>query len=217
MITDSFLGALGFVHDRRTVCTQFVEALLLASSLSTDNFVVGVVAGLSGRHFKARDNFIIASANALGQVAATTVGIGLAKLCPHLGNLSPIVFGCLGIKELYQAFTTETSKKLACGVSESQPLLRDELPGRDLMEVLSVAFALSVSNLVGGVAGGLAGLPIFVCGVTGLQISYAFLAVGQYLGRKMGDKLQVKLQMRTVTFISAGLFFAIALVQIFLG
>jgi putative Mn2+ efflux pump MntP len=81
-------------------------------------------------------------------------------------------------------------------------------PGKQA-DILSLSLSLSVSNLAGGVGGGMAHIPVLTAAACAFAASVLFLAFGQFVGSRIGRRLPDAVLAR----ISASLFFSLAVVS----
>ena len=138
---------------------SWLLALVLAVSSSTDNFAVGLSVALAGSKLPTRVNLIIAICNAAGAMSSAAVGALLGQAAPTLAPLgSAVIF-------LYLAWEELSSWK--AGESAS-PLARSAVDGM----AWKLAAPMTLNNLAGGVASGVAGVSGTFAGLCALSASY---------------------------------------------
>jgi len=151
-----------------------VQALCIAAASSTDNFLVGLVLGTT--HSNQWHHALvwgIAWCNAAGSYVATATGSSLP-----LAGLQHVVagtaFGYLGFKE-YRDNATADEK-------ETKPNTTDGPPPTTFWQL---ALPMSLNNLAGGVATGVAGVSSLVASGYACWISALFMYAGLWLGARI--------------------------------
>lgn len=151
------------------------QALLIAAASSTDNFVVGISVGLSKRKTVTLLVFGIAGANALGCLLATVSGEAASSILFHSKvqyGLAGLVFLWLSYQEIRQDSDSGTMADPHSSHSEV------ELLGK-------LAIPMTLNNLAGGVATGIAGVSPAVASFYAFWASVIFMYVGVWLGSRI--------------------------------
>ena len=175
------------------------SAVVLSLTSSTDNFVVGFGLGASDAALSLRMNLIVAMANALGALCSSFVGIALGQSAPAAaGILAALIFAFLG----YQEFSAHAA-------NESSPL--PSLAERG--EAWKLALSMTLNNLAGGVAGGLAGAKPASMGLGALVASSLLMWGGHRVGGTLRRRLSAGSSFNPQLF-AGGLFVALALKQL---
>jgi dipeptidase/putative Mn2+ efflux pump MntP len=175
---------------------NLVLALALAIGSSTDNFAVGVSLGIAGHAVNVRLVGLIACANAVGSFVSTYCGQLLGSVAPHLASFfSAAVFAYLAYGEAG-----------AWWASEESPLVTLAADG----VVMRLAVPMTLNNIAGGVAGGVAGVSPLIGSVCVLLAAGLMMAGGQVFGQCCGRAIPVE-----PALISACIFGALATYQLF--
>lgn len=144
------------------------EATLLSVASSLDNFAVGLSLGLVQATLSPRLNFIVAASNAAGAVLSSYVGAALGLHAPGVaGTLAGLIFAWLGLGEAWAYYAREDSVLAA--------LAKDG-------NAWKLALPMTLNNLAGGVAGGLARIPPLLLGAGAFAASFGLMWVGRALG-----------------------------------
>ena len=183
---------------------MWAYALLLACGSSTDNFVVGVTVGISGRPLQFATNAIISVANTAGTAASAACGRALgeaaAPSCAAL--LASCVFAYLASVEFW-SWTKGGGGGAATSMGQQKP-----------GEVLRLALPMTLNNLAGGAAGGAVGVGPVTAGVMALTCSYLMMKGGHVLGLACGKTVSRRVDSEV---ISGAIFGVLALVQLWDG
>jgi putative Mn2+ efflux pump MntP len=175
-------------HFSRYSTDHHWQALVLAFASSTDNFLVGLCTGCTGKPLPVAVLWGIAICNAAGSLVATAGGAFCANTLHATAQLqyglAAAAFGYLAwieYKEL-PASTTTTSKPNQTGSSSSSSRQQASL---------SLALPMTLNNLAGGVAGGVVGLSAVTASLYALFVSVITMWVGYRLGLLMyGRQIQ---------------------------
>ena len=173
-------------------------ALTLAFSSSTDNFAVGLSVALAGSPLPTRVNVIIAICNAAGAMAAASVGVLLGQTAPTIAPAAAAaIFGYLAHDEFSSWSAGESSS----------PLARSAADGL----AWKLALPMTLNNLAGGVASGVAGVSGAFAGGCALVASYLMMECGYALGHRLGSLVEATSVDPRVC--ASAIFVAMALVQ----
>ena len=176
----------------------WVLALTLAFSSSTDNFAVGLSVALAGSPLPTRVNVIIAFCNAAGAMAAASVGVLLGRTAPTIAPAAAAaIFGYLAHDEFSSWSAGESSS----------PLARSAADGL----AWKLALPMTLNNLAGGVASGVAGVSGAFAGGCALVASYLMMEGGYALGHRLGSLVEATSVDPRVC--ASAIFVAMALVQ----
>lgn len=152
-------------------------AILLPIVSSLDNFAVGASLGMSGHPLPVSANCIIALANAFGMMLSGCFGQFMGA---QLGHLVMYFAGCMfvgiGLLELY-------------GLQKEQESLAHRFAARAVESPWLISVPMTLNNLAGGVAGGLAGANVFILSISTLLASFIMMLMGHSLGLMLGTKL----------------------------
>lgn len=155
--------------------------LSLASSL--DNFAVGVSLGMYGRPLSMRVNIIVSACNAVGALLSSQIGVLLGQQAPDVAALlGAIIFVWLGYSEA-------DSYRL----DEASPLTNLAEAG----VAWRLAVPMTLNNVAGGVAGGLAKVRSVDMFFGALVASFGLMFFGHLFG-KYGSKLVNSIDPRLV-------------------
>lgn len=173
---------------------------VLSIASSVDNWAVAMAVGISGTKLSFPDCFIIA---AVGGLASGLADFASALAGQWLKAASSLLCGAffigLALNEFWNYFRGADDQETKKGFTAL---------GKQQIGAFSLAVPLSLNNLAGGVAGGLAGDAFWLLGGCSALASLLFMVLGNYAGRKLGMKLPFS------TEIMAGVaFFAIGLIQ----
>lgn len=180
------------LHPSSPALQTHVDAFLLAVASSTDNFMVGVSAGLSSpplSHFY-KVNLAVALCNAGGTLLATYGG-------DHLKRLPEVA-----LMKLAAAVSTSSSPE-AYKINFSIPALlaamafaylswkeysieelddADDKITKQSSLSYSIALPMTLNNLAGGVAGGVLGLSVLQATIYAFFVSLGSMTFGHFLG-----------------------------------
>uniref|UniRef100_A0A7S4P4K2 GDT1 family protein n=1 Tax=Paramoeba aestuarina TaxID=180227 RepID=A0A7S4P4K2_9EUKA len=184
MTTENWFGTL----------SSFFFAIVLAIGSSVDNLAVGVSLGVSGQRLRPWVNFAIAGSNALGAFLASFGGLWMGEAIPTLAPLlAGVTFAFLSYSEFSSWYHHEES-----------PLTKLAAEG----VVIRLAVPMTLNNLAGGVAGGVAGVSPFVAALSVLVASAVMMWGGHRAGRWLGGTLPVD-----PCVVAGGIFAVLALTQ----
>ena len=177
---------------------MLARALLLALGSSVDNLAVGVSLGLTATplHSMLVVNTIVAACNALGAGLATFGGTLLGKSLPNAAPaIAALAFSYLGWQECRAWWQDEDSSVASLALDNA---------------LLSLALPMTLNNLAGGLAGGVAGIgPLTAAGLA-LVASFLMMYVGHLVGWQLGGSIPVDPR------AAAGcIFVVLALAQVF--
>jgi putative Mn2+ efflux pump MntP len=141
-----------------------LQALWIALASSTDNALVGLSVGLSGKTLSRTVQWGIALCNAVGCACATLGGGILADYLPGTG-LAALAFAYLAWQE-YNDTTTHTS-------NAPPPTTAS----------LQLAIPMTLNNVAGGVTGGALGISATINFGYSMGVSVVTMWVGYRLGR----------------------------------
>lgn len=164
-----------------------LEVLLLSIASSTDNFMVGLSVGISGRRLGVEVNVFISFCNASGAGLAAFLGGTLQQsLPPYLAPLlAAVAFGILGIQDLRefrQKKTVDYSNIERRDSKDEQTKSVTSCP-ESFARALQLAIPMTLNNLAGGVAGGAFGVTPVQAFVYALIASCFTMSLGYRVGR----------------------------------
>jgi putative Mn2+ efflux pump MntP len=148
------------------------QAILIASASSTDNFLVGISVGLSAHRHGSMRGLVwgIAICNAATALATASFGEQIGAV------FSPALQNCAaGMVFLWLAWNEargETDRAEANNAVSQWTLL------------VQLAVPMSLNNMAGGVASGVAGVTASLAAIYALAVSVLFMESGVYLGRR---------------------------------
>lgn len=158
---------------RHGTAPRWSLALVLAFSSSTDNFAVGLSVALAGSRLPPHVNITIALCNAAGALSSAEIGELLGGAAPMLAPAAAGgIFLYLAWLELASWYRGESAS----------PLARTAAKGL----VWKLAVPMTLNNLAGGVASGVVGITPVMAGSFALLASYIMMAVGHFLGTRLG-------------------------------
>ena len=170
-------------------------AAMLAIGSSVDNLAVGVSLGVSGQRLIPWVNLVVGACNALGALLASYGGLWMGAAVPTLAPLfAGATFAYLGYSEAASYYYREES-----------PLTKLAAEG----VVVRLAVPMTLNNLAGGVAGGVAGVSPFAAALSVLAASTIMMWGGHKLGRWVGDSMSVDPRV-----VAGSIFFLLALAQV---
>lgn len=171
-----------------------VDLFLLSISSSLDNFIVGVSLGIREIMLPNRLNLIVSSANAIGAFVSAWAGVffgGLAPLAAGLGAAA--IF-------LYLAYGEAT------GYWHQEPSPMSSFAVKGV--AWRIALPMTLNNIAGGFAGGIAQLGPLSMGSTAFIASFALMHSGHKVGslgaRAMTDRLDPRC-LAALAFFSLGM------------
>ena len=158
---------------------MLMRALLLAVGSSIDNLAVGVSLGLTATPLRSMlaVNVTVAACNALGAGLATFGGTLLGKSLPRAAPaIAALAFTYLGWQEC-RAWWLDENSSLANLAAENA--------------LLSLALPMTLNNLAGGLAGGVAGIgPLTAAGLA-LAASFFMMSAGHLFFFHLGGSIPV--------------------------
>lgn len=174
-----------------------MDLVFLSVSSSLDNFIVGTSLGIADAALPVRLNLAVSAANALGAF----VSAGAGSL---LGSAAPLAAGfAAGGIFLYLAY------------GEADGFLRQEPSALSSLALKGVAWRLALpmtlNNIAGGVAGGIAKLGPFSMGIAAFFASFALMRLGHKVGKLSQGPVARRIDPRCA---AALLFLALAVMQI---
>ena len=160
---------------------------VLAFSSSTDNFAVGLSVALADARLPLRVNVIIAICNAFGALSSAAFGALLGEAAPTLAPLgAALIFLYLGWEEFSSWKAGESASPLARGAAAGM--------------AWKLAVPMTLNNLAGGVASGVAGVSGAFAGMCALFASFSMMQGGYVLGRVVGPWVERWIDPRVVAF-----------------
>lgn len=158
---------------------MLVRALLLAVGSSVDNLAVGLSLGLAATPLRSLlvVNATVAACNAIGAGLATFGGTLLGKSLPSAAPaIAALAFTYLGWQECRAWWLDEASSLASLAVDNA---------------LLSLALPMTLNNLAGGLAGGVAGIgPLTAAGLA-LAASFFMMYAGHLVGWQLGGSIPV--------------------------
>lgn len=148
---------------------SLLQCVLLSFTSALDNFAVGASLGVHQRPLSQKLNCIVSVFNAAGALFSSGVGVLLGSQGTTIEALL-----CVAIF-------------VWLGLSEAESFRRDEAsPLADLAATgtWTLALPMTLNNLAGGVAGGLAGIRPFDMFVGSLVASYVMMFAGHLLAKR---------------------------------
>jgi putative Mn2+ efflux pump MntP len=147
---------------------QLIECVVLSMTSSLDNLAVGFSLGMVSDELSPQLNGIVSLCNAAGALGSSFVGVFLGALAPSAaGFLASAIFAWLGYSEAHAYATNEESILAGLALKGS---------------AWKLALPMTLNNLAGGVAGGLAGVPPIALGVGGFIASFSMMYLGHVAG-----------------------------------
>jgi len=204
---------------------HLVSSFFLAISSNVDNFAVGVAYGVKKIKIGILSNLVIAGISALGTYLSMSVGEIISRfLSEDIANLlGSGVLLIIGIWSIWDTLRTEIEEKRnqrRSSVNELSYNTFIEKPERadlddsrtiDVKESITLAFALTINNLAGGVGGGISGLNIAITTL----LTFIFSILGVTLGYFMGERFTTKLSGKISGIVSGLLIICIAVYEYF--
>jgi putative Mn2+ efflux pump MntP len=182
---------------RQQPLPSWLLAILLSISSSTDNFVVGTSVALAGGPHSVRVNSIIAVCNSLAALSSAAFGALAGDAAPMIAPLAAAAIFS------YLAFDEVRSLR---GGEDMSPLAQKALTG----VVWRLALPMSLNNLAGGVASGVAGVGPTFAGLAAFLASYIMFRWGHFAGEQLGTRVEEYCEPRV---LSAVIFSVVALLQ----
>lgn len=170
-------------------------ATLLGLGSSTDNFAVGTSLGLTKTNLAFISNCIISFMNALGAFASAASGQLITRyINPEIAILlAGLIFLYLAIDEIIS---------WCSGKSESNLSLKSDNP----RDAFRLGLPMSLNNLAGGAAGGVAGINAIALGIIAFVASFFMMKCGHLIGSRLSFAIESKIDSRIVSgIIFAGL------------
>jgi len=166
--------------------------------MAIDNFLVGVHFSLNGKTIPVLGVTLISFLNAFAAFITMFFGIIILQILPLSisSKLSAFIFLWLAYKESKGFFYVDVNNP-------------NKYKNINWIDIYLLGFALSLSDLAGGIAAGIAGFPIFKTTFTCFIISYILLEFGLLIGNKIGTSLN--LNNRHLSLVSAIGFFLIGI------
>ena len=175
--------------------SNYFFTAVLAVGSSVDNAAVGMSLGVSGQKLQPWVNVSIATCNSLGALMASYGGLWMGAAVPMLAPLlAGATFAFLGYSEAASWYHCEES-----------PLAKLAAEG----VVLRLAVPMTLNNLAGGVAGGVAGVSPYEAALSVLVASTLMMWGGHRAGRVLGASVPVDPRVA-----AGGIFFLLAFAQI---
>lgn len=154
-----------------------LQCVVLSAASSLDNFAVGTSLGISAPKvgLSARMNLIVSLCNAVGAVLSSGLGALLGDLAPNAAAVfGASIFLWLGFGEVDSYVNDEPSPLATLAESGS--------PWR-------LAIPMTLNNLAGGVAGGLAGVGPATMGFGAVSASFGLMYIGHCIGKHSASAL----------------------------
>ena len=196
--TATALRGIGRQLRHRPVLPSWVLAALLYISSSTDNFAVGASVALSGSPHSVYVNGVIAVCNASAALVSAAFGTYLGDAAPTVAPMAAAaIFLYLAYEEVCSLIRGE----------DASPLAQMAVSGL----AWRLAVPMSINNLAGGIASGVAGIGPLEAGFWALVASYAMFRLGHYLGDNLGRFIEGCLDPRV---LAATIFTIVAMLQL---
>jgi len=204
---------------------HLLSTVLISISVNLDCFAISLAYGVKKIKIGIYSNLAIAGVTTLGTFSSMTVGKMISKfLSASIANLlgSGVLLG-IGIWSLWQTLTAEQQEKrkteaqfenkisYSTLIENPEKADLDNSKFIDIRESLTIAFAVTIDNLVGGVGAGISGLNVPL--TTFLTFAFSMLAL--ICGYFLGKKFTAKLSGRTAGVLSASLIICIAIYEFF--
>jgi putative sporulation protein YtaF len=171
-----------------------------------DNFAVAIAYGIKRIRIGILSNFIIAIFSCVGTYCSMTIGAVIARFLSHelaniLGSGVLVVIGIWGIWDAIKTEREEKRKKKQSSpnelsyntfINEPERADRDKSRVIDVKESITLAFALTINNVAGGVGAGLSGLDIFLTTYLTFVLSIAAIFFGYFLGARFAARMSGK-------------------------
>ncbi|MBO3459273.1 sporulation membrane protein YtaF [Aetokthonos hydrillicola Thurmond2011] len=186
---------------------HLLSSVFLALSSNVDNFAIGIAYGVKRIKIGISGNFIIAIFSSLGTYCSMSIGAILAKFLSHnlanlLGSGALVAIGIWGIWDAIITERKEKRRKNKSSVNElsyttfiNEPERADLDKSRliDVRESLTLAFALTINNIAGGVGAGLSGVNIFITTYLTFVLSITAIFFGYFLGARFTAQMSGKI------------------------
>eukprot|EP00746_Dinoflagellata_sp_MGD_P015848 gnl/MRDRNA2_/MRDRNA2_135439_c0_seq1.p1 gnl/MRDRNA2_/MRDRNA2_135439_c0~~gnl/MRDRNA2_/MRDRNA2_135439_c0_seq1.p1 ORF type:complete len:252 (-),score=47.26 gnl/MRDRNA2_/MRDRNA2_135439_c0_seq1:138-893(-) len=195
-------------HTLASIINEVYSVMVVSLATSVDNLAVAMAVGIAGMELLFLDCFIIAAvgglATGLADLATTVAGQWLQAV----SQLCAVFFIGLGLNEFWNYYQgTHSDEK---GKEEEETTKSFLALGKQQLSPWALAVPLSLNNLAGGAAGGLAGAAFWKVGLGSAAATLIFMVAGNFAGRKLGVTFPFS------TEILAGLaFVAIGIYQLF--
>merc|ERR1712070_1234445 len=148
---------------------RLTHCLSLSVASSLDNLAVGFSLGMLEAELPRQLNLIVSFCNAAGAFGSSFVGVVLGTAAPGIAGLFAAgIFGRLGFSEM-SAFWNDEESVLAALALEGN--------------AWKLALPMTLNNVAGGVAGGLAGVGPLQLTAGGFLASFALMWSGHAIGR----------------------------------
>jgi putative sporulation protein YtaF len=204
---------------------HLLSSILLAISSNVDNFAIGVAYGVKRIRIGIFSNLIIALFSGLGTYCSMSVGAMIGRflsvhLAKFLGSGALVLIGIWGIWDALQTEEQEKRKQKKTSVNElsyttfiKEPERADLDKSRfiDVRESITLALALTINNIAGGVGAGLSGLNIPMT----TFLSFILSILGIFLGYFLGEKFTSKMSGKCSGILSALLIICIGIYEYF--
>lgn len=174
-----------------------LSSLLFAFSVSIDSFVIGVAYGIKKIKITLLNNFLIAVISGFGTFLAMSIGLLITKFIPPaignaLGGIILILMGLLFILDYFKKVYKKRKEDLnnATDLIGFMDILdnpekadADNSGDIDTKEAVTLAFALTVNNLIVGIGASIAALNIIFTTFCTFVFSILAIAFGFFIGR----------------------------------
>eukprot|EP00164_Ancoracysta_twista_P004742 GFYU01006423.1.p1 GENE.GFYU01006423.1~~GFYU01006423.1.p1 ORF type:complete len:204 (-),score=53.40 GFYU01006423.1:191-802(-) len=172
---------------------EIVVNAVFGFSCSLDNFAVGASYGLSHVLVRHSDNVLVAIFNSVGTLLSVGAGDTIAQYLPELvavflGNGLLVVLGLYGVWEARKDTSKEKEEDKDDGGKHVGTRSWRVLSHK---EALTLALALSISNLAGGVVAGISRMSMWMTTAAAFVFSFLNMWVGFNLGVYLRDALPV--------------------------
>ncbi|MBZ4666479.1 sporulation membrane protein YtaF [Mahella sp.] len=176
---------------------HLLSSLLFAFSVTIDSFVVGVAYGIKKIRISLLSNFLIALISSFGTFLAMSVGLLIAALMPSaignaLGGIILIVIGLLSILDYFKKRCEKRKEDIddaadliGCTDILDNPEKADADSSGDIdtKEAVTLAFALTINNLIVGIGASISALNIIFTTFCTFVLSIVMIAFGGLIGR----------------------------------
>lgn len=204
---------------------HLLSSFFLAISSNVDNFAVGVAYGVKKIKIGILSNLVIAVISASGTSFSMSIGEIISKFLPAhvaklLGSGALLAIGVWGIWDTLRTQRQEkrnrnksSEHELSYNTFIQKPERADLDNSRtiDVKESVTIAFAVTINNLAGGIGGGISGLNIAITTVITFVISMLGVPLGYFLGASFAARMSGKWS----GILSAGMIICIAVYEYF--